>query len=272
MKTVTLISDTPIVQKIFYLLSVKLKFKLNIVSNFEDNTISDILIVDENFINDKFNFLKRYTKKLGAITSMELGFNKAKDFTINRPFLPSELEEKLVETFIVLENPSKFTYDPHSIKFDQTFEKSPKHIINFEQKKENLDLEKLADEVAYDIEDRNDDSIISFKTVKTDGILDKNELAKIRKILENHEKSKEEIEAIIDDALENTNEIYEISEIIDKTIDELQQKVQKQKNIKVSLDIKELEELKPLLGKLDKTILEDLSKGANLEIHLKTVE
>lgn len=272
MKTITLISDTQIVQKIFYLLSIKLKFKLNITTNFDDNFTSDILIVDEHFINDKFNFLKRYTKKLGAISSIELGFNKAKDFTINKPFLPSELEEVLVQNFNILDNPHKFTYDPHSIKFDQTFESSPKPFVNFELKQSNDDLEQIADDIANDIEDLNDDSIVRFKSPKTDGILDKTELAKIKKILENQEKPKEELEAIIDEALEDTSEIYEISEIIDKTIDELQEKAQKQRSVKVSLNVKELEELKPLLGKLDKNVLEELSNGANLEIHLKAGE
>ena len=265
MKKITLISDTKIVQKIFYLLSVKMRFQLNIISNFDENLNCDILIVDENFINDKFNFLKRHTKRLGAISSVELGFNKAKDFTISRPFLPTELEDVIQENFNNIDSSSKFVYQKESIMFEP--------VIEFEHKStkpQNDLLESLADEVAQDINDKNDESVVSARIDRKDGILDQNELAKIKKILESHEKSPEEdVSDAIDEALNAQENIYEISEIIDKTIDELKEKAAKQKNIKISLEPNELEELQPLLEKLDKTSLQELANGAGLEIHLK---
>lgn len=265
MKKITLISDTKIVQKIFYLLSVKMRFQLNIISNFDENLNCDILIVDENFINDKFNFLKRHTKKLGAISSVELGFNKAKDFTISRPFLPTDLEATIKENFDSIDNGSKFVYQKQSIKFEP--------VIEFEQKAtkvQNDILENLADEIAQDINDKNDESVVSIKIERKDGILDQNELAKIKKILESHEKTPEEdVSLAIDEALTEQENIYEISEIIDKTIDELKEKAAKQKNIKISLEQNELEELQPLLEKLNKDALQELANGAGLEIHLK---
>lgn len=274
MKTLILITDSNIIAKIFKLICIKNNLVLKVFSNFDNDLTSDILIIDDNFINDKFNFLKRHTKKLGAISTIDLGFNKAKDFLIKKPFLPTELETILKDVFeqvnVTLKKP--YISSAMNAKFD----------IPISQNKQNNKsssevytepitsyLESLAETIGQEINDKNDDSIVSIKYAKNNGILDTKELAKIKQILEDSNKNIE-LENIIDDAITNeTNEWLELSEIIDKTIDELSQKVDAHKPFKILLKNFEAEELKPLLLKLDKNALNELSNGSSLEIHLK---
>lgn len=271
MKKIILITDSPIIKQIFALLAVKMQYRLSVTTDFDSDLSSDVLIVDEAFINDKFNFLKRQTKKLGAISSVELGFGKAKDFIVKKPFLPSELEIALKQVFNELD--SKFTYTPSSVSYENS---KP-----FNTPKSNIDtsiteplsnyLESLADDIAQEINDKNDDSVVSAKLVNgSTGILDKIELGKIKDILDSSEKQvSDAISNIIDDELNDVNDWCELSEIIDKTINELEQKANKNKTLKILLNDLNIEELKPLLLRLDKNTIEELSNGSNVEIHLK---
>ena len=202
-----LITKTSIIEKIFRLVCKKLDLAINVKQNlsFEKEEIADIIVVDEDFINDDFNNLKRNTKKLAAITSEELPFDKSRDFIITRPFLPTTLEEMLLE---------QMSY----IKEDDTTKEDVKNIANEEEVVANY-VESLADDVAYNIEEDNDESIVSIASLRDGGILDNSELSKITEILHDEEIEKEflvsqndwkDINEIIDDALSEVNE-YEFS-------------------------------------------------------------
>lgn len=280
MKTIALITDSTIIEHIFSLLSKKLNFNLITTTNIEKEVQSDIIIVDDTFINDKFNFLKRNTKRLGAISSVELGFNIAKDFLIKKPFMPSELERQLKENIELIDK--KFSYEPvksFEIKRPKKQEIEPASF--YPEENTILDdnftypltdyLETLADEIADDIEELNDDSIVSAHAIsKKSGILDQSELNKIKEILETSEEQfHKEMTQESDDELDEMNEWCELSQIIDKTIDELEKKAIKHKPLKLLLNDINIEEIKPLLMKLDKSAIEELSNGASLELHIK---
>ena len=95
--TILLICDAGIIEHIFTLVCKRLHIKLTIQKTNSVNEKFDLIIIDQSFIDDKFNTIKQFSKKLGAISSEELSFDKSRDFIIPRPFLPTKLEEILIE-------------------------------------------------------------------------------------------------------------------------------------------------------------------------------
>ena len=93
-----LISETAIIEQIFSLVCKKLNIELNITQSTDVEENYDLIIIDQSFIDDKFNIIKQFSKKLGAISSEELPFDKSRDFIIPRPFLPTKLESKLAHS------------------------------------------------------------------------------------------------------------------------------------------------------------------------------
>ncbi|WP_438887217.1 hypothetical protein, partial [Bacillus cereus group sp. Bce037] len=87
---------------IFTLVCKRLNINLTIQKTNSINEKFDLIVVDQNFIDDKFNSLKQLSKKLGAISSEELSFDKSRDFIIPRPFLPTKLESLLVEQLEII--------------------------------------------------------------------------------------------------------------------------------------------------------------------------
>ncbi|AXH11631.1 hypothetical protein [Halarcobacter bivalviorum] len=250
-----LITKTPIIEKIFKLVCKKLDLEVIIKdsTSFEKEEVYDLIIVDEEFINDDFNSLKRHTKKLAAITSEELPFEKSRDFIINRPFLPTTLEELLSEQI-------------EYIKEDDTTKQDIKNAANEEEVVANY-VESLADDIAYNIEEENDESIVSIASLNQGGILDNSELSKISDILHDEEIEREvlvtendwkDINEIIDDALSEVSE-YEFN--LDNSDD-------KEQPIKVLLNNYSIEELKPFLQKFNQNVIDRLSNGEDIDVRL----
>lgn len=250
-----LITKTPIIEKIFKLVCKKLDLEIIIKdsTSFEKEDVYDLIIVDEEFINDDFNSLKRHTKKLAAITSEELPFEKSRDFIINRPFLPTTLEELLSEQI-------------EYIKEDDTTKQDIKNAANEEEVVANY-VESLADDIAYNIEEENDESIVSIASLNQGGILDNSELSKISDILHDEEIEREvlvtendwkDINEIIDDALSEVSE-YEFN--LDNGDD-------KEQPIKVLLNNYSIEELKPFLQKFNQNVIDRLSNGEDIDVRL----
>ncbi len=240
-----LITRTEIIKKIFLLVCKKLAINLIIQDNLIINHRVDFIIVDEEFINDDFNSLKQYTKKLVAITSEELPFEKSRDFIINRPFLPASLEEVLAQQceFIKEEN------------------------IDEKEVSTNY-VESLVDDIALNIEKENDGSIVSISSLNQGGVLDFNELNRITNILHN-----DNVQNKISSVDEDENDWEDISEIIDSALNEIEDyefKVEKdqKKPIKVLLNNYNISELKPFLQKFDKSVIDKLSSGKDVDITL----
>lgn len=252
-----LITKTPIIEKIFRLVCKKLDLAVIVKDNllFEKEEIFDLIIVDEEFINDDFNNLKRNTKKLAAITSEELPFEKSRDFIIKRPFLPTALEDMLAEQI-------------EYIKEDETTKDDVRNAANEEEIVSNY-VESLADDVAFNIEEDNDESIVTIASLKDGGILDNSELSKITDILQDEEIEKElqvsendwkDINEIIDDALSEVSD-YEFDLSENETKDT-------SSPIQVLLNNYSLEELKPFLQKFNQNVIDRLSNGEDIDVRL----
>lgn len=249
---IVLITKTPIIEKIFTLVCKKLDLNLKIKDN---NTFSeefvDIIIVDEEFINDDFNSLKKYTKKLAAITSEELPFEKSRDFIINRPFLPTDLEVLLKEQI-------------EYIKEDNTTKEDVRNSFNEEEVISNY-VESLADDVAYNIEEENDESIVNIASLNIGGVLDNNELHKISDILHD--------ETIENEVTVTENDWKDINEIIDDALSEVSDyefdfNEDNDEPIKVLLNNYNIEELRPFLQKFNQNVIDRLSNGEEIDIRL----
>lgn len=268
-----LICETAIIEHIFTLVCKRLNIKLNIQKTNTVNEKFDLIVIDQTFIDDKFNLIKQYSRKLGAISSEELSFDKARDFVIPRPFLPTKLEALLEEQMKFIKDEKEEENSNKRISFSKSSYKEDEEvtipILNYVDSLDDDDeyYEKdstFDDEEEYD-EDEEDESIVHFDQSKSAGILDFGELSKINDILRedniqneiNLEKSDwKDIGAIIDDALEEVKE-YEF---------DLTQAPTKPYNLILSNF--SINELRPLLEKFDQTVIDKLSSGESVDIRM----
>lgn len=248
-----LITNTQIVVKIFSLVCKKLDLNLSIRNNLDIKEDVEIIVVDEEFINDDFNKLKAHTKKLGAITAEELSFDKSRDFIITRPFLPAKLAEILKDEI-------------EYIKEDSTTHQDIRNSINEEEVITSY-VESLADDVAYDIQEDNDESIVTIASLNSGGVLDNLELHKISDILHDDDIQNQvvvekqdwkDISEIIDDALNEVKE-YEFSIDYDAS---------KPEPIRLLLNNYNIDELRPFLQKFDQNVIDRLSNGEDVDVTL----
>lgn len=271
LKKVLLICDTIIIEHIFALVCKKMNIDLTIQKSTIVNEEYDFIIVDQAFIDDNFNNYKQYTKRLGAISSEELSFSKARNFIVPRPFLPTKLEAILNEQIETLYD-DELNYSRRASIYnnfeeeDKTFIIQKNSILNDNIfKNENVvDKEISDDEFAF-----IDESLVNISSLNNGGILDNNELNKINNILK-EEKIQNEIEleksdwkdisSIIDDALEEVRE-YEFDLVHNDT-----------KIYNLVLNKFDIEELKPFLEKFNQNVINRLVSGEVVDVKISLKE
>lgn len=259
--TILLICDAGIIEHIFTLVCKRLHINLTIQKTNSVNEKFDLIIIDQSFIDDKFNTIKQFSKKLGAISSEELPFDKSRDFIIPRPFLPTKLESILSEQIEIIKEDRENEKNIASKSINNQYEEDEEVIIPITKKYieslDNFDEDEFFSE--------NDESIVDPTSLNIGGILDHSELSKINNILRedniqneiNLEKSDwKDIAAIIDDALDEVKE-YEF---------DLTQTPIKPYNLVLSNF--HINELRPLLEKFDQTVIDRLSSGESVDVRL----
>ncbi len=266
--TILLICDAAIIEHIFTLVCKRLHINLTTQKTNSVNDKFDLIIIDQSFIDDKFNTIKQFSRKLGAISSEELPFDKSRDFIIPRPFLPTKLEEILTEQIEIIKEEKE--NERHIASKNRQYEEDEEVIIPITTKYiETLDNseENIFDDNDFFNED--DESIVDPTSLNIGGILDHSELSKINNILRedviqneiNLEKSDwKDIAAIIDDALDEVKE-YEF---------DLTQTPVKPYNLVLSNF--HINELRPLLEKFDQTVIDRLSSGESVDVRLSLKE
>lgn len=280
-KNLILVSRKPIVIQIFTLVCKKLNIQLEILSEAQIDHKVDIIVIDNEFIDDRFNILKSYAKVIGAISKTELPFGSAHDFIVPLPFLPSSLEQILDEQLQVLQkrNNSKMYISNVEVEDDDTadnlytntaIDPTDETINSAEPAVEYL--ESLADDIANEVEEEDiDDSIVSLAALNQGGVLDTSELSNIKNIMSPDNNLQKEHYS---DNKEEDQEWMDLSSIIDKAIDEanaVNEMYSKfdNKPIKVLLNNFDLEELTPLLNKLDQDIIDSLTDGYEINLQIK---
>lgn len=253
-----LICETNIIKDIFALICKKLNVELIVQSKFENsnNTKFDFIVIDQNFIDDKFNNFKQSCKKLGAISSEELPFDKSRDFLIPRPFLPTKLEYILLDEIENLKLEEKRDFKKNNLNYEDEYLEDTEvtiPVIDY--------METLVDDLYNDLEEENDESIISLASIKNGGVLDRNELSKINNILFESLKQ-EEIDI---------NDWKDITEIIDDALNEVKdyEFEYNDKKFHLILNNYKIEELRPLLNKLNQNLIDSLANGEEVDITLK---
>ncbi|MCT7494057.1 hypothetical protein N5S93_00320 [Aliarcobacter cryaerophilus] len=266
---ILLICDTAIIEHIFILVCKRIKVDLIVQKTTSVDKKYDLIIVDQPFIDSKFNKIKRLTIRLGAISSEELSFEKQRDFLIPRPFLPTKLEAILKEQIELLasekkdsKNLSKFV----SIE-DEEFVVPVVDFINDSLDDstdfDNYDDLSFVDDVDDLVDENEDESIVSLSALQKGGVLDNLELNKINTILKDDKKQ------INDEA-----DWKDISEIIDEALDEVKDYEFSLDNNKYHLVLNrfKIDELRPLLTKLDQNLIDRLVSGESVDINISIKE
>lgn len=280
MRHLILVSKTPIIIQIFTLVTRKLNIKLEVLNEPQIDHKVDIIVIDKEFIDDRFSIFKTYSKRIGAITNEKLSFNTANDFVIPTPFLPSQLEviiEEQIDEIIKKQN-SKTYVSNIEIEDDEEdyVEQSSKED---KQRDPAIDyLDTLADTIATDLEEENDESIVNFTTINSakGGVLDNNELSRIEDMIN----ISNDIDAVKEDLeFEDTQgeQWHELSDIIDQALDEvsssnLDEDYYSQNNskpIEILLNDYTMNELEPLLNLLDQDLIDTLADGHEIMLQLK---
>jgi hypothetical protein len=288
MRELILVSKTPIVIQIFNLVCKKLSIHIQVLNDISIDRKVDILVIDKEFIDEDFATLKRYTKQIGAITNDEMSFEMANDFAIPSPFLPSNLEVILQEQLSILaQKANAKTYVTNEM---QQKEKDPFIIDDLSDVEADLGLDEelepameylgsIADDIANGIDEENDDSIVSTVSLDNGGVLDKEELSRIGTLVDlGGNPSLEKLEESIMEDVElnqNSEQWQDLSDIIDQAINEANTSEQfnlkdlENNPIDVKLNDFTLEELKPLLSKLDQDIIDNITEGNAVTLKLR---
>ncbi len=280
MKTLVLVSKTPIVIQIFNLITKKLHLELEVLSSVALDRKVDIVVVEKSMVDDNFNSLKTQCKLIGTISNEPMPFELANDFLIPNPFLPSTLQEILelqlqelnkranAKVYATKIDPLESYEEP--IKSDNLPEKLPDTEADIA-----LDyIDSLASNIASDVKEDIDDSIVHISSVSktSGGILDQNELSKIEDIIDY---SAPKLQNIAEgDNIDDDNQWMDLSSIIDKAIDELNStdKLYDKldiKPIKVLLNDYSMNELKPLFELLNQDIIDSIADGQEVILQLK---
>lgn len=275
MRKLILVSKTPIIIQIFTLVCKKLDIKLEVLKEAQVDHKVDIIIVDKELIDDRFNILKTYSKLIGAISKNELPFEMANDFLVPLPFLPSTLQKIIEDQLVALQKKESSKTYISNIEVDNIDYYGENTLNSNDNELEPAVeyLENLADGIIDNINEETDDSLISMASLNDGGILDSNELSKIGSIIEPdsnymHTQKKEF------DQDDQDEDWLDLSSIIDNAINEvnttnvLYTKFDN-KPIKVLLNNYNLTELTPLLNMLDQDIINTLTDGYEVTIQLK---
>lgn len=268
---ILLICSNDIVAHIFSLICKRLKVDLSIQNTNSVSTQYDLIIIDQPFIDENFAKVKRKALKIGAISAEELPFDKPRDFLIPRPFLPTKLETILKEQIEILTEEKK---DSRNFRrYEKNYPKADeKEIINevvgFVSKNLDDEFDDLSDfydedeelEVSFDNKSsyEEDESIVSLSSIQSGGVLDNKELDKINTILKESD----------------TNSTYnsdwkDISEIIDEALDEVKEyEFEIEEKYHLVLSKFKIDELKPLLTKLNQQLVDKIAKGETVEIQI----
>lgn len=253
---ILLVSKTQIVIQIFELICKKLDYQLSVTSNNDVKNRYDIIVLDTEFIDDRFNIIKQLCQSIGAITNEELSSYNSEYFRINRPFLPTELLDIFKEEAEKIESRNN---EKTKLSNDDFFDDTTDEIASF--------VDSLADDIALENETEDDESIVTLESLNNGGVLDSLELNKINDILH---KNQINLSSYDSDVQLEESDFRELSEIIDDALDEVKGYEFSLTNEPINLVLTHyhIDELRPLLQKFDQHIIDKLSNGETIDLKL----
>ena len=249
-----LLSKTPIIIQIFKLICVKLEleYKNDISKKIQEKY--DLIVLDEEYIVKDFSHIKQYARRIGIISKDKLSTDTASDFEITRPFLPKQLNDILEEQIVFLKNEvlEEIKQEEENMKDES--------LVNIDEL--NSYVDSIADYIVDDIDNDNDESIVSFSSLNEGGVLDSSELSKINQIL---------LDSSVEDAYElDQREWKDLSDVIDEALNEVKEYEFSDSNKSIDLILNQynLDELSPLFSIVDQSINDRLTRGESIDIRL----
>ncbi len=248
--TILLIVKTPIIKQIVTLVSKKLALDLTTTNTCVVDNDYDIIIAEDICIDKSFP-IASMASSYGVISKEKIDSDC--NFFIPKPFLPSSLFDILDEQKKILEVPPVLEVEE---KVEQKEEKD--EVV------ESLEfIESLADNIYDEIEEESDESVVSGAFMDSGGVLDKNELSKLKGMLDDSA-----IEEVI--SQDDEDEWIDLANIIDKAIDEVREyNFVEDEPIRVKLNEYSINEISPLLNKLGQNIVDELTGGKEITLKLK---
>ena len=267
MKTIALISNTEIINKIFTLIANKLMVHLKIYRRTIVDTHCDLIIVDDIFLEDNIMNLRKYTSTL-VLLKEDKQNEPLFDFVIEKPFLPSVLAHNLEQ--ILKKIDEKATLSHH--KKDQ--EHATLYPTNEPSEKEITDdlknfIDSMIDELDENPKDSNESLTISKSQLGHGGVLDKEELAKLHSMITDDDENLP-LSLHQSDPTYSVHNWDDLSDIVNQTIDEISHTEKKSTQpIAITLTHDIFKRLTPLLEKLDPQQIAALANKEEIQIELR---
>lgn len=255
MKTIALISNTEIINKIFTLIANKLMVHIKIyksIDTVEKNI--DLVVVDDLFLEDNIIKLRSFCDTLVLLkndNTSENGF----DFIIEKPFLPSTLSVNL-EKILKSVDENNINKQKVYVSEEPTHDEITDDLAKF--------IDTLVNEIDEESSFNSDDLTVKKEQLGHGGVLDKDELSKLFDMI-NDDKQDNYFKNV-----EKEDDWIELSDIIDKAIDDVSTyEFKENKPIKLILNQYSIEELSPLLKKLNQNIIDSLTEGNEITLQLR---
>ena len=271
-----LINKNPVVSRMLKLSAPKAGFEVDECDNVYElpHGEYDVVFIDDEMYDE--NFLKEIKKnikfsQIGVITSSKDEQIEGFDFTLTKPFLPTDLIELLrgikskIE-FIKKEHENKEIADIEKkeepldiLSLNETLELENKEI------EENLPIPKEEKEEIVEFEESvEEEPFISENEIEESGVLDKSELEKVQELLEEEKETqkepKEEMEENLEEEIEK--EVEEKPAILEKLEDYKNEQIEKKE------EISKEEKIKALMGVLDLYTIRELLDGMEITIKI----
>jgi len=135
-------------------------------------------------------------------------------------------------------------------------------LVSFVSSIDNENLDEHDDE--YNLKE-DDETVIHKEDLGHGGVLDKNELTQLFDMINDEEQSNKEITSKMKD-----EDWIDLSKLIDDAIDDVQEyEFKENEPIKLILNQFSMQELMPLLKKLDQHIIDSLTDGKDITLMLR---
>lgn len=261
MKTIALLSNTEIINKIFTLIANKLMLQLKITKRIDsiDHSV-DLVVIDDAYLGENIIKLRSQANAVVLLKGDETN-EEGFDFIIEKPFLPSVLSIHLENILKEIDNRPKVE-KIDEVKIFESEEPTNEEVTD--------DLAKFIDNLVQEVDEdshNQNDLTVKKEQLGHGGVLDKDELSKLFDMIND---DVENPTSTFLKGAKNEDDWIDLSDIIDNAIDDVSSH-QPRENvpIKILLNNYSMEELAPLLEKLNQNVVDRLSDGETINLQLR---
>ena len=275
-KNITLITNTDIIKQIFTLVCNKLSLNLEIYPNDINIKKADILIYEDSNYNKSETIRYKSMCSVLAVIAKQRVYEYEGCYLIKKPFLPSALVNNISELIDSVNSKQPKVMPKEINNIDEIEELTLDNNKSFEE--ENFELNSGVDDLVDFIENIEDedqkedeDIIIRKSDLGHGGVLDQKELTNLHNIISDNDIKGSDITEELPMTNDEDGEWLELNDIIDDVIDDISSEtiIEKNENILLVLNKFTMDELSPLLNKLDQDAIDKISSGNDLNITIR---